>query len=405
MTSNGTLAFKRTVRGTPEEAYRAFVHPTALRDWMSDAAQVEARPGGRLYVWWNDGYSACGTFSTVEPGKRLVFSWLGFNEPGPTQVDIGFAPVKAGTRVTVKHSGFGEGHAWDDSRMGLTQGWESGLENLDSLLADGIDLRLARRPRLGIYIGELTAEIAKKIGAPAQGIRLDGTAEGSGAAAAGLQKDDVLVAFNGKPVTHFNDLGPLLAGLKGGDTVPVAFVRAGERRTVELTLGRFPIPKYPVTGVALARQARVSHMRINAELAKLTRGLTDTAAGHAPKKGEWSVKQLVAHLVLTERDLQSWAAQMINDREVGEDLEFRPNATVRVDALVARLKTLPALRRELALAQEETARLAEQLPRAFVTKRKHLYRRLAGWIVEITPGHFDQEHREQFARAIKAAAR
>jgi len=41
------------------------------------------------------------------------------------------------------------------------------------------------------------------------------------------------------------------------------------------------------------------------------------------------------------------------------------------------------------------------LPRDFVTERKHLYRRFAGWIVEVTPGHFDQEHAEQLAGLVK----
>ena len=70
-----SLTIARTVRGTPVEAFRAFTHPTALRDWLCQAAEVEARPGGRLYLAWADGHSARGTFSTVEPGKRLAFSW------------------------------------------------------------------------------------------------------------------------------------------------------------------------------------------------------------------------------------------------------------------------------------------------------------------------------------------
>jgi hypothetical protein len=183
------------------------------------------------------------------------------------------------------------------------------------------------------------------------------------------------------------------------------FVRAGEVQEAQVTLGRFPQPKLPASGKALAKQARAIHERINAELTGKTRRLSETGAARAPKKGEWSVKQLIAHLILTERDLQSWVAQMINDREVGDDLEFRPNVCFRIDALVDRLGTLATLRRELVVAQEETARLAEQLPRDFVTERKHLFNRFAGWVIEITPGHFDQEHGEQLALAIKAAGK
>lgn len=394
---NDTLTIAQTVRGTAVEAFRAFTHPTALRDWLCQAAEVEARPGGHLYLAWADGHSARGTFTTVEPGKRLAFSWDHDAHGGATHVEVKFAAAKAGTRVTVKHSGLGK--ASEDVRSA----WASGLENLDSLLAEGIDLRVSRRPRLGIFIGDLNPEIARKIGSPAEGIRLEGTAPDSGAAAAGLQKDDVLVAFDGSPLIRFEDLTPLVTRHKAGDVVVVEVVRAGERASTELTLGHFPQPTIPATGKALAKQARAIHQRINADLARKTRGLTDAGASRPPKKGEWSVKQLIAHLILTERDLQSWVAQMVNDREAGDDLEFRPNANPRVDALVDRLKTVGALRRELALAQEETARLAEQLPRDFVTSRKHLYRRFASWVIEITPGHYDSEHGEQFDIAIKSS--
>ncbi len=399
-----TLTIARTVRGTPTEAFRAFTHCVALRDWLCDVAQVEARPGGRLYLWWRDGHRAVGTYTGVEPEKRLAFSWDHDGMPGPTAVSVRFASAKAGTRVTVDHQGLGTGPAWAKASEELRSAWSASLENLDSFLADGIDLRQARRPRLGIFIGELNAEIAAKIGSPSKGIRLDGTAPESGAAAAGLQKDDVLVAFDGAPLAHFNDLTPLVSRRKAGDAVTVEFVRGGKRLSADLVLGHFPQPRLPATGAALAKSARGVHRRINTQITKLTRGLSEAGAARPPKKGEWSVKQLIAHLILTERDLQSWAAQMLIDGALGDDLEMRPNVNPRVDALVARLKTLAALRRELAAAQEETAALAENLPRDFVTRRKHLFRRFAGWIVEITPGHFDQEHNEQLALAIKKAA-
>lgn len=395
MATDDILTVAYTVRGKPAEAFRAFTNVTALRDWLCNLAEVEARSGGRFFFAWQDGHQAWGRFSIFEPGKRLAFTWHHDAQPDGSTVEVRLAPAKTGTRVTVKHSGLGDAAGENGAA------WRSALENLDSLLADGIDLRYARRPRLGIFIDEFTAEAAARLKIPARGVLLAGTAPGSGAEAAGLQKDDVLVTFDGAPLAHFNDLAPLVSRRKAGDAVAVDYVRGGERHTTTLTLGHFPIPKVPATGKALAKVARATHSRINAELARKTRRLTEVDAGRAPKKGEWSVKQLVAHLILTERDLQSWAAQMINDREVGEDLEYRPNVCFRIDALVDRLKTLPALRRELAIAQEETARFAEQLPRDFVTERKHLYRRFAGWIVEVTPGHFDQEHAEQLAELVK----
>jgi len=71
-----TLTFKRTIGVPPAEVYRAFVHATALRDWLCDAAQTDARPGGRLYVWMRSEFYAAGEFVKLEPGKKETVARL-----------------------------------------------------------------------------------------------------------------------------------------------------------------------------------------------------------------------------------------------------------------------------------------------------------------------------------------
>ena len=46
----------------------------------------------------------------------------------------------------------------------------------------------------------------------------------------------------------------------------------------------------------------------------LFNGVTEAEAGRKPAPNEWNLKELVAHFIACERDLQSWAAQMLNDR-------------------------------------------------------------------------------------------
>ena len=48
----------------------------------------------------------------------------------------------------------------------------------------------------------------------------------------------------------------------------------------------------------------------------------------------------------------------------------------------------------------DAGRIAEGLPREFVTKRKHLFRRFAGRIFDITPGHWDDDHAPQIKDAM-----
>ena len=60
------------------------------------------------------------------------------------------------------------------------------------------------------------------------GVRLDGTVEGSPAEKAGLLKGDVLKTVNGEQVNELRDLSDILKGLKAGDKVDILVDRGGE---------------------------------------------------------------------------------------------------------------------------------------------------------------------------------
>jgi uncharacterized protein YndB with AHSA1/START domain len=404
MPTSSALKFTRTVAAPPTEAFRAFTHATALRDWMCDAAQTEARAGGRLFLWWDDGYAVTGAFTKFEPGARLAFTWHSPSEPSATQVMVSFKSKGDATQVTVTHGGFGGGPKWKESVTALRAAWPQSLENLVSVVETGVDLRFARRPRLGINFDEFNTEKAKKLGAPVKaGVFVTGTAEGTGARAAGLQKDDVLISLNGKKLTGPASFGPALHGLKAGDKPTIVFYRGAQKHTVPLELSRWPIPEVPATGAQLAEHMRRTYAEVQAGLAALVDGLSEAQAERRPAPNEWSVKELLAHFILTERDYQSWVADMLNDRAVNDDLEMRPNVNERLAAVVARCGSVAALLDELKAASAESAGFIERLPAHFVRHRKHLYRRAALWQIEYTPIHFSEEHAEQFRQTIAAA--
>ena len=79
------------------------------------------------------------------------------------------------------------------------------------------------------------------------------------------------------------------------------------------------------------------------------------------------------------------------------------SAPARITALTACLPTLPALLDELAQAQDETAVMIAAFPESFVSRRKHLYRRAAGWEMQEIRDHYYQEHQEQFRKTIEAS--
>jgi uncharacterized protein YndB with AHSA1/START domain len=386
-----------------EQVFRAFTHPVALRDWLCNAASVEARKGGHVFLRWEDGYYAVGTYTVFDPPNYLEFSWDGFLEPGLMEVRVTLTLQDSGVRLSLEYQGLGEGEHWVSTRTGLEMLWSAALENLESFLVDGIDLRLARRPRLGIFFDEFNAQIAEKMGLPVnEGVLLGGVADGSGAQAAGLQKDDVLVSLNGAPLVGPHSFSAALKGLKAGDSPLVEFFRGAEKHTVPLKLGSFPMPPLPESPAALAESTRQDAARVHRDISSVTAALSEDQAARKPEPGAWSVNEIICHFILTEREYQSWAADMLRDNEANEYLQFRPNVDERIAALAKRCGNRKALLDELALAQEETCALLENLPESFTKWRKHCYRRLVQWAQEVTPGHLDDEHLEQFKRTIAA---
>jgi serine protease Do len=68
--------------------------------------------------------------------------------------------------------------------------------------------------------------------------------EGSPAAAAGLQKGDVMLRFNGEEVTSARKLTRLVSEVAPDHTVTMTVFRSGAHREVTVTIGKRPTPKF-----------------------------------------------------------------------------------------------------------------------------------------------------------------
>jgi membrane-associated protease RseP (regulator of RpoE activity) len=81
----------------------------------------------------------------------------------------------------------------------------------------------------------------------------------SAAQAAGLKEDDLVVAVNGQPVSHFDELSDALARFDVGDEVQLTVERDGVERTVDATLRARPAgvpggdPGTPFLGVGTSK--------------------------------------------------------------------------------------------------------------------------------------------------------
>lgn len=395
-----TVKVEQFVMAPVSQVYRAFTISTALREWLGDYATMDARPGGRVYIWWQNGYYTSGEFISLELNKKIVFTWLGRGEPHQTQVIVTFKPKGKGTQVRLTHRGLGSGKAWENTPDVFISEWQSSLENLASVLGSGPDQRITHRPMLGISLSDFNPEIAKKLGVPVStGIRLDGVVSGMGAQAAGLQKDDVLIEFAGQELLDFSSLSSAVRGKKAGDTVSVTYYRGAEKITAQLTLSGRPIPAIPPSLVELSMEVGKAYSQAESQMASFRQGVSEQEAACKPSPEEWSIKEVIAHLIHSERGWQNAIHELAGGQEASYD-GYGGNLDARNLATINAFPSLDELETEWRRLNTETVALLAYLPEELL-QRKGTYWRLSYQCLTI-PTHI-VTHLEQMQAALQAA--
>ncbi len=394
-----SITTERTIAAPPAAVYRAFTNEIALRDWLCNAASVDARPGGRIYLWWNDGYFSSGVYTDLDRNKSVTLTWRGPNDTLASEVRVTLTPHgEGGTLVALTHSGL---HAVDggEPTLGENHGWESALESLEFVLETGIDLRLARRPMFGVLnANDLNDELIARLGLPiSQGVWMGGIADGLGAQQAGLQKDDVLVRLGDYPVTGFTGFGIALQAHRAGDQIEVEFYRGAEHHTTTMQLSKRSAPDLPATQAVLLERLRSVYAELDTELDSLVEGVTEEEADFHPEE-EWNAKEILAHLIANEQDTQSWIYTTVGDKD-SLNLFFS-NEPRRIQAIAGAFGTLPALVEQLKRNEVITQSQVANIP-AETQARKHQYNLIVAWLTSF------QDHRRQhfaeMADRIKAA--
>ena len=89
---------------------------------------------------------------------------------------------------------------------------------------------------LGATIMDVTSDAAVKV-KTVLGASVQSVSDGGGAGAAGIRKGDVIVAFNGLPITGSIDLTAQVRAAEAGSQASVTYLRDGKSATVTVTLG------------------------------------------------------------------------------------------------------------------------------------------------------------------------
>jgi uncharacterized protein YndB with AHSA1/START domain len=394
------LRFEQMICVEPGEVYRMFTNSTAMREWLADRVSANPEPGGYLYLWWQSGYYTAGWYTRLDP-NLVGFTLRGRGEPGPSQVEVRIEPREGKTQVTLLHRGLSEESQWESTRREIEKGWRLAFQRLAHSLENGADLRITTKPMMGMLFEPFSPEIAKTLGVPvSDGLLLNGVVEGLGAHKAGLQKSDVIVAVNGKAVANYSEISGVMHGKKAGDMVRVSYYRGPEQRDAEMTLSPRPLPEIPTTVAGLAEALKHVYHQEEAELEDVLKGVTEEEASYKPAENEWSVKEVLAHLIHSEH---GYYQNIINELFISSESVndgFGGNVDAYVKATVAVYGTAQALEDAFHKSRAETLHLLAGLPESF-TNHKSTFWRL-GYLLLAFPFHV-HEHAEQMRAAVTAA--
>lgn len=95
-----------------------------------------------------------------------------------------------------------------------------------------------RRARMGVTVQGVTSDLAQSLGLKdVRGALVSSVESGSPAAKAGIERGDVILSFNGQPVSDSNTLRNRVASSRPGSSASVTLMRNGREETKQLTLG------------------------------------------------------------------------------------------------------------------------------------------------------------------------
>jgi serine protease Do len=111
---------------------------------------------------------------------------------------------------------------------------------MDQILKNG----KVTRAYLGIIPQDVTPAIAKAMGqSEPQGVLVGDVSPDSPAQESGLQRGDIILEVNGKPVADANELRMSISMMQPDATVKLNVVRNGDRRDLSVKLGQLPTPE------------------------------------------------------------------------------------------------------------------------------------------------------------------
>lgn len=132
------LVVQGTFETTPARLFQYWVEPALLAEWWAPGAEIDLRVGGLYTLSWPAmGWCLRGTYSVVESGERLAFTWAWDHEPELPEraVDVRFVADAAGTVMTIEQGIYRDLPEDVADRQSHLEGWLHFGERLATAVA------------------------------------------------------------------------------------------------------------------------------------------------------------------------------------------------------------------------------------------------------------------------------
>ena len=378
------------------QIYYLFSTRSGWSDWFADHVSGKVAVDNLLQLQHGTLGKIAFLFREVVPEKRIVFAFLTPDNLSAGEVTISLEADQGETAVTISHAGLEQ-----DEVDRLKDLWQNGLDNMKELMEQARDPRLWTRPFLGVTVGEwVTPEYAAKNNlATEYGMHINSVIEGRGAANAGITGGDTIISLAGVPINETPALLKVYADNHAGDTIDVEYYHGQELRQSRLTLSAFPVPEVPATTHDIADRLDEYFQKVNQKLEQMLEGQNEAQLEYRHAAGEWSVKEVLAHLVASENDSIHWLGSYLAGREVHP---YTSGTPARLKSLLVLYPTTDKLLQKLRQAQKELVSLINQIPAEVVSRKASMVRLSFSYSLDVNI-HY-KEHLAQIADILERAA-
>jgi uncharacterized protein YndB with AHSA1/START domain len=122
-----TVEFSLIVPASPAQVWKALTDPATISQWLADA-EMDAQPGGKVHLVWDDESEMHGIVIVADPPNHLSYSWI--ESDGASELSFRVRGVDDETsQLVLTHRGTSNNNA-----PGFGAGWHAHLESLLQVL-------------------------------------------------------------------------------------------------------------------------------------------------------------------------------------------------------------------------------------------------------------------------------